>query len=145
VQETAHGPSKNLAWAEIACHDGEPYPAEWRGDRAVELARAFERIREICGFPLIVNSGYRSAVYNDRIGGAVKSQHVEGRALDLCPVQGAKRGLQSLREAAGQARREGLIRGIGVYSGFVHVDTRPGKAATWSGSRTPIDLSGLQA
>lgn len=131
------GPSKHLSWLELGCRDGSPYPAEWRGDRAVELARAFERIREICGFPLIVNSAFRTARYNDSIGGAVRSQHVEGRALDICPAREGKRGLQALREAAGQARAEGLIRGIGIYSGFVHVDTRPGKAATWSGSRGP--------
>lgn len=131
------GPSTHLSWLELGCRDGSPYPVEWRGDRAVELARAFERIREICGFPLIVNSAYRTAVYNDRIGGAVKSQHVEGRALDLCPSHAGEKGLRALREAAGQARREGLIRGIGIYSGFVHVDCRSGKNVTWSGSRTP--------
>lgn len=130
------GPSEHLSWAEMACHDGTPYPAEWRADRAVELAKAFERIRELCGFPLIVNSAYRTAVYNDRIGGAAKSQHVEGRALDLHPASGGLKALQKLRGVAEVVRREGLIRGIGIYDGFVHVDTRPGKSATWSGSRT---------
>ncbi len=130
------GPSAHLSWAEMSCRDGSPYPAEWRADRAVELARAFERIRELCGFALIVSSAYRTAVYNDRIGGAVKSQHVEGRALDLHPAKGGFKALQKLRGVAEIVRREGLIRGIGIYDGFVHVDTRPGKASTWSGSRT---------
>jgi uncharacterized protein YcbK (DUF882 family) len=131
------GPSANLSWAELACRDGSPYPAEWRADRAPELAAAFERIRALCGFPLIVNSAFRTAVYNDRIGGAVHSQHVQGRALDLCPSRDGAKGLRALRGAAETARREGLLRGIGIYSGFVHIDTRPGRAATWGGSRGP--------
>lgn len=133
---TTAGPSPHLSWSEMGCHDGTPYPAEWRADRAIELAKAFERIRELCGFPLIVNSAYRTAVYNDRIGGAVKSQHVQGRALDLHPATGGLKALLKLRGVAEVVRREGLIRGIGIYDGFVHVDTRPGKASTWNGSRT---------
>lgn len=131
------GPSEHLSWAELACHDQSltPYPHVWRSDRAVELAAAFERIRELCGFPLVVHSGYRTAVYNDRIGGAVKSQHVEGRALDLCPVPNNAKNLRELRFAAAQARSEGLLRGIGSYKGFVHIDTRPGSAKNWQGSR----------
>lgn len=131
------GPSPNLSWRELACRDDSPYPAEWRLTRAVELAKAFERIRELCGFPLIVNSAYRSAVYNDSIGGATHSQHVQGRALDLCPPTGIRNAMMTLRGACDRARSEGLIRGIGIYRGFVHVDTRPGKAATWRGSRGP--------
>lgn len=130
------GPSANLSWDELACHDGTPYPVEWRSDRAVELASAFERIRELCGFPLLVNSGYRTPMYNRSIGGAKNSQHVEGRALDLRPaVVGGRPALQRIRDAAETARREGLIRGIGVYANFIHIDTRPGTAATWRGSR----------
>lgn len=140
TQAEPNGPSEHLSWSELACKDGTPYPPEWRADRAVKLARAFERIRELCGFALIVSSAYRTAVYNQRInggiGGAVKSQHVEGRALDLHPAVTGLKALQKLRGAAEVARREGLIRGIGIYDNFVHVDTRPGKAATWSGSRT---------
>ena len=137
TQAETQGPSEHLSWAEMACHEGTPYPAEWRNDRAVELARAFERIRELCGFALIVNSGYRTPMYNRSIGGAKNSQHVEGRALDLRPgVIGGRKALQMIRGAAETARREGLIRGIGVYPNFIHIDTRPtGKAATWIGSR----------
>ncbi len=133
---TQTGPSAHLSWGELACNDGTEYPAVWRADRAVELARAFERVRELCGFPLIVSSAYRTAGYNKYIGGALKSQHVDGRALDLRPgVPGAGRLLQKLRGAAETARREGLIRGIGIYANFVHIDTRPGLPATWRGSR----------
>ena len=140
-----NGPSANLSWAELACHDGTQYPLAWRGDRAIELAAAFERIRALCGFPLIVNSAYRTAVFNDRIKGATRSMHIEGRALDLCPPAGPgfRLRLQALRGAAGTARGEGMLRGIGIYDGFVHIDTRPASMprATWRGSRTPIEIA----
>jgi uncharacterized protein YcbK (DUF882 family) len=138
------GPSLHLSWDELACRDvyRTEYPSEWRATRAVELAKAFERVRELCGFPLLVNSGFRTHYYNLSIGGAAKSQHVQGRALDLVPVgmkkHTKKARLADLSNAAAQARREGLLRGIGIYSGFVHIDTRPGANASWSGPRTPI-------
>ncbi len=148
----SQGPSEHLTWAEMACKDDPdpakrtPYPAIWRSDRAVELAKAFERVRELCGFPLIVNSGYRTAVYNDRIGGAAKSQHVEGRALDLRPVPFTKANLKALKMAAYKARDEGLFRGLGVYPGFIHIDTRrgastddPGRRVTWVNGTRDLD------
>jgi hypothetical protein len=123
------GPSAHLSWDELACHDGTPYPEVWRLDRAPELAKAFERVRDLCGFPLIVDSAFRTVAYNASIGGAKASQHCEGRALDLRPSI-------LLHGAAEQARGEGFLRGIGIYPSFVHVDTRPGQNATWYGSRT---------
>lgn len=146
------GPSPNLYWVELACRDGSEYPQGWRGTRAVELGRAFERVRELCGFPLIVNSGYRSPAYNARIGGAAKSMHVQGQALDLHPApakgyagrpgdknsgnrQEEARRLKRLGEAAEQARDEKYLQGIGYYANFVHIDTRASRA-TWYGSRT---------
>ncbi len=71
--------------------------------------------------------------YNKLLDKSAKfSQHCEGRALDLHP-QGQ---LSILQAAARQARTEGLVVGIGLYEDFVHVDTRPGVAVTWYGSRT---------
>ena len=40
-------------------------------------------MREHLGRPVYVSSGYRSADLNVAIGGSKRSQHVEGRALDL--------------------------------------------------------------
>lgn len=133
------GPSPHLSWAEMACRDEQktPYPVEWRTNRAIELSRAFEMVRELCGFPLIVDSAYRTEAYNRSIGGAVASQHVQGRALDLRPSPPSKSALKRLEAAARRTRDLGLLRGVGIYSGFIHIDTRPGQAATWYGSRGP--------
>lgn len=42
-----------------------------------------EPIREVCGVPLIVTSGYRPADLNKLIGGSVNSDHLFGLAVDF--------------------------------------------------------------
>ena len=43
----------------------------------------FDKIREHFGKPIGISSGFRSVELNNRIGGAKKSQHMEGKALDI--------------------------------------------------------------
>lgn len=45
-----------------------------------------DQIREVFDEPLIVTSGKRCAAQNAKIGGAKKSAHVAGLAVDLAPV-----------------------------------------------------------
>ncbi|MDR7420008.1 MAG: D-Ala-D-Ala carboxypeptidase family metallohydrolase, partial [Armatimonadota bacterium] len=100
---TKGGPSPHLTWAELACHDGTAYPARWRETRAAALAEAFEAVRELAGgLPLFVTSGYRTAAWNQRIGGAAKSQHVQGRAVDVVPAKGCS--IEELAVAAAAVR-----------------------------------------
>ena len=56
----------------------------------------FQPLRDAFKCPIYVSSGYRSADLNVAIGGSVRSQHVEGRALDLdADVYGSVRTLRS--------------------------------------------------
>lgn len=132
-------PSPYLSWAELACKDGTPYPAEWVSTRLPELVKAFERVRAIYGAPILISNAYRTPEFNRLInggkGGAKLSQHCEGRALDLAPAKGGPQALAKLRSAVIQARQEGFLRGVGIYRNFVHMDTRPAKNATWYGDR----------
>lgn len=43
-------------------------------------------VREICGFPITVSSGYRCPALNAAVGGAANSQHTTGQAADLVPA-----------------------------------------------------------
>jgi hypothetical protein len=43
----------------------------------------FEPIRAKVGHPIKVNSGFRSAKLNKKIGGSTSSQHCKGEAMDL--------------------------------------------------------------
>jgi len=126
------GPSKHLSWSELSCRDGTPYPVEWRGTRAIELAAAFEKIRNIYGKPIRVISAFRTPEWNKKIGGAKNSQHLYGRALDLLPPEGisAEQFYFDIRYFATSFG----ITGLGRYKTFVHIDTRPSKKLiVWTG------------
>lgn len=126
------GPSPHLFWSELACNDGTAYPSEWRADRAISLAQVFEALRAACGEPLLVLSGYRSLHYNRMIGGARFSQHVQGRALDLCPTRGMLTVDELWRIARTLAGVEPRLKGLGRYRTFVHIDVRPSeRLAVW--------------
>ncbi|MFT4548021.1 MAG: hypothetical protein ACI8XO_000904 [Verrucomicrobiales bacterium] len=88
---------------------------------ANEIARRCRSpLEEIC-------SAYRSPSYNRHIGGASKSQHMRNTALDLKFACGSWEASKIAR----QLRNEGYFAGgIGIYSGFLHIDTR-GTNETW--------------
>ena len=119
--------SSHLAWSELACHDKKrtPYPHHWRMSRAVVLATAFEMVRAACGdIELSILSGYRTPAHNKAVGGALHSQHVEGRAIDIRTPKGLTK--PQFRECIDQALRAGApIRGIGSYPWGFHIDVRP--------------------
>lgn len=133
------GPSSHLLWSELACHDGTPYPDVWRTGRAVQLAAVFEQAREMLGgVPIVILSGYRTEKYNASIeGSALKSQHVQGRALDIWhPLLSPRDVFVRLRKES-QAGRLPLLGGLGLYKTFVHMDVRPkvpaNHLAVWGG------------
>lgn len=47
------------------------------------VSEVLDPVREAFGKPIIVNSGYRSEKLNKAIGGARKSQHLRGEAVDV--------------------------------------------------------------
>ncbi|MCU0897303.1 MAG: D-Ala-D-Ala carboxypeptidase family metallohydrolase [Burkholderiales bacterium] len=50
------------------------------------LARGLDRVRRLLGEPLEISSGYRSPALNVAVGGAPRSQHTAGLAVDFaCP------------------------------------------------------------
>ena len=52
--------------------------------------KIFEPLRDWVGGPIAINSFYRSKELNSVIGGSSKSQHCEGRAIDLDDAYGYK-------------------------------------------------------
>ena len=44
-----------------------------------------EPARQAIGCPIIINSGFRNADVNRRVGGVKNSQHLQGCAADICP------------------------------------------------------------
>jgi len=82
--------SKNLSLAEVtksttASRLGiNNTPDDWTIENLRAVAECiFQPLRDSFGVPIFVSSGYRSAELNKAIGGSKRSQHVQGRALDL--------------------------------------------------------------
>lgn len=82
-----------------------------------------QKMRVALGRPMIINSAYRSPEYNKSIGGAPKSQHMQGKAFDIRITDQVSRGdIHHYAKLAG-------FTGFGDYNSFVHIDTGPER--TW--------------
>ena len=59
-------------------------PDDWEIENLRAIAEeVFQPLRDSFGVPIHVSSGYRCEELNVKIGGSIRSQHVQGRALDL--------------------------------------------------------------
>ena len=134
-------PSAHLTWDELACNDGTPYPVEWRETRLPALVELFEAIRARVGGPVAIGCGYRTPTHNRKVGGAAKSQHVDGRALDLhTPPGWSLKRFHDLGRSMGSVAPK--LGGIGYYRWGLHVDTRmrpwPTRVTAWSGRNVKL-------
>lgn len=109
--------SINFESIEFDCH-GKGCCAETEIDPM--LIEYLQKIRDHFGKPVTINSAYRCAKHNKKIGGASKSKHLYGQAADIKVV-----GVKPLKIA--QYAESIGIKGIGQYSTFVHIDTRSNK------------------
>lgn len=91
-----------------------------------ELLQKLDEAREICGFPFIVNSAYRSVQYERSKGRRGTSSHTKGLAVDL------KCASSHVRMAMLSALIQVGFRRIGVYPTFIHADIDDAKiSALW--------------
>ncbi len=90
--------------------------------RLVEIC---QELRDKIG-ALIVTSGYRTMMHNERVGGASDSYHLKGLAVDLKP-----RRLDMLPELFSLAKENWQINGLGIYEAHVHIDIREKGRIIW--------------
>lgn len=81
-----------------------------------EFVDKLDKLRELCGFPLKVNSGYRSKAYNQMVKGQYNSAHLKGLAVDISCKTSFERFC-----IIQNALKLGIKR-IGVYPTFIHLD-----------------------
>ena len=117
---------------EFACRDGSDLVKI-----DTDLVALLEQIRTAAGGAVVINSGYRTAFYNQKVGGARYSQHLLGRAADI-----AVEGVSPLLAAQMAEYYLGSHGGIGVYQTFTHVDTRTTRARWDQRSGREVAVSG---
>ena len=84
-----------------------------------------DELRERCGFPFRITSGYRSPRHSIEAVKSRPGQHTTGRAADIA-VNGGEQRYILLREAFDMG-----FPGIGPAKDFVHVDERLSGATSW--------------
>jgi len=90
-----------------------------------DLLPLIEKFRQFVGRGVIINSAYRTISYNKKVGGASKSYHTYGRALDVHFTSSYK-NCNTLDKMCAFFNTLGM-KGIIRYGTFVHIDTRTSK------------------
>lgn len=90
-----------------------------------EFIRALDILREKCGFPFTITSGYRSPNHSIEATKATPGQHAHGIAADIA-VSGGVQRMAVVKNAI-----ELGFTGIGVGREFVHVDLRKTTPVMW--------------
>ena len=94
------------------------------GELLVEpaLMDKLEQLREDCGFPLPISSGYRTAAHSVAVGGSATDPHTLGLAVDIAIGANDRRAYYVLRAAF-----LGGWAGIEVKGDHIHVDMAPSR------------------
>ena len=94
-----------------------------------EFMWALDELRERCGFPFVITSGFRSVKHSaERSKSNGGGTHTQGIACDIAVSNGAQR-MKLVKEALDMG-----FSGIGVShsGGFVHVDMRTTTPVMWT-------------
>jgi len=107
--------TKNFQHSEFACNCGcgqmpDPNDLEFK-----MLVAKLQNVRDECGFPLHITSGYRCPKQNKKVGGVKDSSHLAGLAVDIA-VESDFTRLLFLRSAVKYFGR------IGIANKYIHVD-----------------------
>lgn len=88
----------------------------------VDAMSKLQALRDHIGKPLIVQSAYRSAEHNRKVGGARHSMHLRARAFDISMSNHDPAAFEAAARACG-------FTGFGFYvkQNFMHIDTGPAR------------------
>ena len=101
-------------------------------DEAPGFMRKLVALREEFGRSLVVMSGYRTPHWNALVGGAEKSMHLQGRAVDIWAPRSFDEG-DFVRMALGFGFRGIGLKLHGADQGrYIHIDNRDGDLVVWT-------------
>ena len=99
--------------------DLDEFACQHTGQNLIDpnFVESLDELREVCGFPFTITSGYRSPAHPIEAKKSKAGTHAQGIAADLAVSNGRERGI-----TARNANDLGFM-GIGVAKGFVSLDT----------------------
>ena len=116
----------HFTWEEARCNHCGNLPED--PQTTINTASFLEKVRRFLGNrPIRIHSWFRCPVHNRNVGGVPNSRHLKGEAADI-DVD----GLTPRQVQAQLANHRDVVRGLGCYSTFTHVDRRPARS-TWRG------------
>jgi len=89
-----------------------------------EFLKALSHLRQICDFPFVITSGFRSKNHSVEKSKKTPGTHTQGIAADIKVSGGAQR-LAIVKHASAMGMS------VGVARTFVHVDTRKTEQMCW--------------
>jgi uncharacterized protein YcbK (DUF882 family) len=97
-----------------------------------EFLLKLDQLRDNCGFPFVITSGYRSPSHPIEAKKDVPGTHAQGIAADIniaadIKITNAAHRYTLIREALSMG-----FTGIGVAGDFIHVDTRGTVPVIWT-------------
>ena len=120
--------NKYFKESEFKCKCGKcSLPA---GSPPDELVDTLVKVREHFNAAIRINSGYRCKTHNAKVGGAPKSRHTFGDAVDFVVENVPTKEVYEFCESLANADKLGLAikHNANKFKGFVHLDTRGFKA-----------------
>lgn len=88
------------------------------------LLEIMNSLRRDYGKPIYVTSARRCKKHNQDVGGSPKSQHLQGKAIDIIMPE------EDMYEFIVNCNAYG-IRAIGIGPGWMHLDIRNGTPTSW--------------
>lgn len=105
--------SPNFKVKEFKCKDGSD-------EILIDIdfvTNKLQKIRDHFNQPIIINSAYRTPSYNQKVGGATNSYHMQGRAFDIVVKNVSLDAVCKYAQSIG-------VKGIIRYNNFNHIDSR---------------------
>lgn len=112
----------NFDRKEFDCKDGTKVPDHLMNN-LIEYVSELQKLRDLIGEPIFINSGYRTESYNKKVKGLKGSYHLKALAGDLKPKSIKVSDLYDLilvLMKVGYLKKGGLKN----YGNFVHYDIR---------------------
>jgi|TARA_B100000427_G_C15450250_1_gene569251 zinc D-Ala-D-Ala carboxypeptidase len=106
----------------------DEFACQQTGENEIQdvFLKRLDDLRDVCGFPFVITSGYRSPNHVLEASKSRPGTHSQGIASDIKADNGIDR-----RRIVENALRLGF-NGIGIAKNFVHVDIRETDPVMWS-------------